>query len=163
MFNNKLEKKANLRSKSLIPEIYYQFPVFWARIKNENGETYVGACSFSGKPCFLGGDPPLPTVLMGTKLLPSMLKEVTVCLLQKYCSEQYICLNTACKFNTTTSKTFAQLKDLSTKLTRNSWKELLYEISLRADFFDCYSEEYRINPGLIIDCTNIVSKLSGRD
>jgi hypothetical protein len=73
--------------------------------------------------------------------------------MQKYCSEQYTCLNTACKFNTTTSKTFAQLKELPTKLTIAHWKQLLYEISLWADFFDCHNEEYRANPGLIINYT----------
>jgi hypothetical protein len=142
---------------------YIKYRVFFARETGQGGSkvTYVGACSFSGKPCFFSGDPPLPGISLGTKFLPHALKEVTVCLLQKYCSEQYHCLNTACKFNTTTSKTFAQLMDLSAKLTRDHWKKLHFEIGLWADFFNVHLEEYRSNPELIIDCVNKVSKLPG--
>jgi hypothetical protein len=158
-------KRLHIHRRDFLYGAYLKYPVFWAMESSRGGSkvTYVGACSFSGKPCFFGGDPPLPTVLVATKLLPPTLKEVTVCLLQKYCSEQYSCLNSACKFNTTTLKTFAQLKELPTKLTRDNWKKLLYEIRLWVDFFDCHNEEYRANPELIIDCIKIVGKLSGSD
>jgi hypothetical protein len=45
-------------------------------------------------------------------------------------------------------------------LTRDNWKQLLYEIRLWADFFDRHMEEYSANPSLIIDYT---LKLSGDD